>query len=177
MNVNSKNEICIYVYIYNHCTYIYIYACKSKCKHVKYAKYAYVFLMQCHWLSRLEVPGIVGFYLMWMESSTFSRDNSKTVATLPWCAMSTKSHPWKVTTGTAGTQEWRFGKSCLFSNWRLSSSMSYSSWSPTVETNRNRERVHAASRWWWTFALMQLRNRFNALQGKVTILYKHGFYP
>lgn len=148
----QKIEICIYKYMY---------ACKSKCKHIKYAKYAYVFLMlNTH---------------MWLESSTFSRDNSKTVATPPWCAMSTKSHPWKVTTGT---QEWRFGKSCLFSNWRLSSSMSYSSWSPTVETNRNRERVHAASRWWWTFALMQLRNRFNALQGKeiVTILYKHWFY-
>ena len=156
--------------------------------------------MQCHCLSRLEVPGIVGFYLMWLESSTFSRDNSKTVPTLLWCAMSRKSHPWKVMTGTAGTQEWRFGKSCLFSNWRLSSSMlffegviesvaqtrgnmfmslypSYSSWSPTVETMRKQGKgacckqantdIHQAQRrWWFTFALMQLRNRFNTLPTK-----------
>ncbi len=117
-------------------------------------------------LSRLEVPGIVGFCLMWLESSTFfkifKRQQLFAVPT-PWCALSTTSHHWKL---TAGTQKWRFGKWCSFSNWWLSSSnfsrvyiiesvaqtrgnmfislypgfidRSYSSSSPTVETNRNR---------------------------------------
>ena len=162
--------------------------------------------MQCHWLSRLEVAGdcwilfdVTGvLHILRGQQqngchSSMMRDVNKitSLKSNDWNGWNPRMKVWKIMfifklatfkfhvifEGVIESVAQTRGN-MFMSLYPVFIDRSYSSWSPTVETNRNRERVHAASRWWWTFALMQLRNRFNALQGKeiVPILYKHWFY-